>query len=58
VSALAEQCECCQKVRTDPIDVGLFGDLTDCNGKKWRICGKCIQVMWRKRAPRPEPIPV
>lgn len=47
------RCELCQKRRDDPNDMELFGALTDCNGKTWRICGKCIQVMWRKRAPKP-----
>ena len=49
-------CDCCQKRRDDDNDIALFGVLKDCNGKTWAICGKCIQVMWRKRAPKPEPI--
>lgn len=50
------RCGCCQKDRQDPNDIALFGTLTDANGKVWDLCGKCIQVMWRKRAPRPEPV--
>jgi hypothetical protein len=48
------KCGCCQKSPKDPNDAALFGRLTDCNGKIWDICGKCIQVMWRKRAPKPD----
>lgn len=47
-------CGCCQKDYDDLNDIALFGLLTDCNDKKWDICGKCIQVMWRKRAPKPD----
>lgn len=49
-------CGCCQKTRTEPEDVAVFSTLTAPGGKVWDICGKCIQVMWRKRAPRPEPV--
>lgn len=48
------RCGCCQKARTDPGEIALFGTLTDASGKTWRICGKCIQVMWHRRAPRPD----
>lgn len=50
------RCGCCQKTRTDPEDLDTFGTLTDAGCKTWDICGKCIQVLWRKRAPRPEPL--
>ncbi len=49
-------CGCCQKTRTDPEQLAMFGTLTDAGGKTWDICGKCIQVMWRKRAPKPDPL--
>jgi hypothetical protein len=49
-------CGCCQRLRTKPEDVAMFGTLTDAGGKQWRICGKCISAMWRKRAPKLEPL--
>ncbi len=49
-------CGCCQKSYDDPDDLAVFGILTDAGGKNWDLCGKCIQVMWRKRAPKLEPL--
>lgn len=45
-------CDCCQSDYDDDNDVALFGVLKDCNGKSWALCGPCIQVMWRERAPQ------
>lgn len=51
-------CGCCQGKYSDDNDLALFGMLRDANGRSWRLCGPCIQVPWRERAPRPEVIPV
>ena len=51
-------CDCCQERYEDDNDLVLFGMLMDGNGKRWALCGPCIQVIWRARAPRPEIIPV
>lgn len=50
------RCGCCQKVADNPMDIAMFSLLLAPGGKAWDICGKCIQVLWRKRAPKPEPI--
>lgn len=52
--AAGVSCQCCQKTRTDPDDIAVFGHLVYLDGRTFRVCGKCIQVMWRKRAPRPD----
>lgn len=49
-------CGCCQRYRSDPQDRAMFATLIDAGGKTWRICGKCISAMWRKRAPKLEPL--
>ena len=49
-------CGCCQRRRHKPEDLAMFGALTDAGGKTWRICGKCISAMWRKRSPKLEPL--
>jgi hypothetical protein len=49
-------CGCCQRLRSDPQDIAMFGTLLDAGGKTWHICGKCISAMWRKRAPKLEPL--
>ena len=49
-------CGCCQRLRTRPEQVMMFGELVDAGGKVWNICGKCISAMWRKRAPKLEPL--
>lgn len=51
-------CGVCQKTRTEPEDVAMFGQLTDAGGKVWPVCGKCIRVLWRKRAPKVEPLDI
>jgi len=52
------RCGCCQKIRDDWEGLAMFGTLTDAGGKVWDICGKCISAMWRKRAPKLEPLDV
>ena len=51
------QCGCCHTAYDNDNDIVLFGLLSDCNGRRWALCGPCIQVMWRERAPKPEPEP-
>jgi hypothetical protein len=57
-AAETRRCGCCQKIRTGYEELAVFGVLTSAAGVTWDLCGKCIQVLWRKRAPRPEVIPV
>jgi len=49
------RCELCQKVRQGE-EVVMFSRLITPSGKAWDICGKCVQVLWRKRQPKLEPI--
>jgi len=53
---LPRMCGCCQRHRIKPEDIAMFGRLIDAGGKSWDICGKCISTMWRKRAPKLEPL--
>ena len=50
-----KMCGCCQRLRPDE-PITMWGTLTDAGGKEWRICGKCISAMWRKRSPKLEPL--
>lgn len=48
-------CDCCGESYSDPNDLAVFGTLVMAKPlKRWKVCGPCIQVMWRERAPKPE----
>ena len=49
-------CELCQKTRIGAENIAMFSRLLAPGGKSWDICGKCVQVLWRKRAPKLEPV--
>jgi hypothetical protein len=46
------RCGCCQDCYIEDNDLALFGMLKDANGVMWALCGPCIQIMWRERAPQ------
>lgn len=48
-------CGCCRGQYEDPNDLAVFGVLTDCNGRRWDLCGPCQQLLWAERAPRADP---
>lgn len=49
-------CGCCGEPYEDPNDLAVFGTLTDANGRQWKLCGPCIQVLWQERRPELEPL--